>query len=88
MRKKEQYPEDNGVWLATSQEHHKELKKILPNMQSIKILGADPTGWQILPEESLDFEESVLRACQLVLNKDPKIGKVPHSKKRKTTKKS
>lgn len=87
LREKEQYQEDNGVWLATSQEHHNELKKILPNMRSIKIFGPGPTGWQILPEDSSDFEESVLRACQLVLSKDPKIGKIPQSKKRKTTKK-
>lgn len=80
LRQKKQNQEDNGVWLATTSEHHKELKKVLPNMRSIAVFGPGPTGWQILPEDSTDFEATVLRACQMVLNKDPKIGKVPKSK--------
>lgn len=88
LRQKKQNQEDNGVWLATTLEHHKELKKLLPNMRSITVFGPGPTGWQILPEDSDDFEASVLKACQMVLNKDPKIGKIPKSKIRKKAKAS
>ena len=31
--------EDNGVWLATTEEHHQSLRRDFPNMRSIKVLG-------------------------------------------------
>ena len=74
--------EDNGVWLATTQEHHESLRREFPNMRSIGVLGKPVTGWQLLPAEALDFESSALRACELVLARDPRIGKVP---KRRST---
>ncbi len=50
-------------------------------MRSIGVLGEAITGWQILPASAPDFEESALRACDLVTARDPRIGKVPKSKK-------
>ena len=68
---------DNGVWLATTPEHHASLKQEFPNMRSISVLGKKTTGWQILPVEAPDFEESALRACELISRGDPRIGKTP-----------
>ena len=88
LRDRPTSPEDNGVWLATTIDHHKSLKKNFPNMRSIKIFGPGPTGWQILPLDAEDFEESVLAACSLVLKNDIRIGKIPKMKiKKKSTKK-
>ena len=67
----------DGVWLATTHEHHESLRVEFPNMRSIPVLGAEPTGWQLLPANAPDFEESALRACELILARDPRIGKVP-----------
>jgi hypothetical protein len=39
------------------------------------------TGWQILPVDADDFEESALRACELVLEGDARIGKVPGARR-------
>jgi hypothetical protein len=72
---------DNGVWLATTLEHHESLRREFPNMRSIGVLGPAVTGWQILPSEAPDFEESAQHACELVAARDPRIGKVPKSKK-------
>ncbi len=77
LRQKDQSSSDNGVWLATKGEHHDSLRKEFPSMRSIAMFGPGPTGWQILPEDADDFEESVLRACSLVLARDSRIGKVP-----------
>jgi hypothetical protein len=74
---------DNGVWLATTHEHHASLREEFPNMRSIQVLGEKVTGWQILPVDSPDFEESAMRACELILARDPRIGKTPGAKKRK-----
>jgi hypothetical protein len=40
------------------------------------------TGWQILPVEADDFEESVLRVCALVRAGDVRIGKVPKPRRK------
>jgi len=74
---------DNGVWLATTEEHHESLRHEFPNMRSIRLVGKKITGWQVLPVDAPDFEESALRACELILNGDYRIGKVPKAKRRK-----
>ena len=60
-------PVDNGVWLATTVEHHASLVREFPNMRSIKVLGKPVTGWQVLPADAADFEEAALHACELIL---------------------
>ncbi|HEV2425412.1 MAG TPA: hypothetical protein VGZ29_11350 [Terriglobia bacterium] len=81
LRNKPSSPADNGVWLATTHEHHESLRREFPNMRSIKVLGKKVTGWQVLPADAPDFEEAALRACQLVVARDPRIGKVPGSRR-------
>jgi hypothetical protein len=75
--------QDNGVWLATTPDHHESLRRDFPNLRSIGVLGKGITGWQLLPADAADFEESVLRACELVAAMDPRIGKVPKAKRKK-----
>lgn len=77
LRDKPKETQDNGVWLATTKEHHESLRREFPNMRSIQVLGKDVTGWQVLPAEAPDFEEAALRACDLIATRDPRIGKVP-----------
>jgi len=76
---------DNGVWLATSQEHHESLRGEFPHMRSVGVLGKEVTGWQLLPADAPDFEEAALRACGLILARDPRIGKVPKAKGKQKT---
>ena len=86
LRKKDDYISDNGVWIATTHEHHASLKKDFPMMRSIKVFSeGGPTGWQVLPEKNGAFEEAVTRACQFILAGDPRIGKIPKSKLKKTS---
>lgn len=77
LRDRPSYPQDNGVWLATTPEHHESLQREFPHMRSIKLLGKKITGWQVLPIDAPDFEASALRACELVVRGDERIGKVP-----------
>jgi hypothetical protein len=74
---------DNGVWLATTEEHHQSLRREFPHMRSIQVLGTNVTGWQVLPVDAPDFEETALRACELVAAGDPRIGKVPGARRTK-----
>jgi len=79
---------DNGVWLATTEEHHQSLRRDFPSMRSIKVLGKKVTGWQVLPSDAEDFEEAALRSCELVLAGDPRIGKVPGARRAKASMKA
>jgi hypothetical protein len=72
---------DNGVWLATTRDHHESLRRDFPHMRSIQVLGKAVTGWQVLPADAPDFEEAALHACDLVIAGDPRIGKVPTARR-------
>ena len=72
--------DDDGIWLATTVEHHESLRRDFPNMRSIRVLGKKVTGWQVLPANAPDFEEVALRACEFIVAGDPRIGKVPASR--------
>ena len=86
--KRNETAEDDGVWLATTVEHHQSLREDFPHMRSIRVLGKKVTGWQVLPADTPDFEESALRACEFVIAGDPRIGKVPASRRIKVAKKT
>jgi hypothetical protein len=77
LRDRADHSEDNGLWLATTKEHHESLRREFPRLRSIGVLGKNVTGWQILPADAPDFEESALRACELILAGDRRIGKLP-----------
>jgi hypothetical protein len=80
LRDKRERTADNGVWLATTQEHHPSLRREFANLRSIGVLGKKVTGWQLLPADAPDFEAAALHACELILRGDPRIGKVPASR--------
>ena len=82
LRDKPESQSDNGVWLATTVEHHESLRREFPSMRSIRVLGKKVTGWQVLPADAPDFEAAAMRACELVLAGDTRIGKVPDSRRR------
>ena len=87
LREKPHPSADNGVWLATTHEHHESLLREFPHMRSIEVLGKKKiTGWQVLPADAPDFEEAALHACDLVLARDPRIGKVPTPRRAKDAK--
>ncbi len=84
LRDKPTNAADNGVWLATTQEHHQSLRREFPHMRSIQVWDKRVTGWQVLPVDALDFESAALRACELVLAGDPRIGKIPGARTSKS----
>ena len=81
LRDRPKNTSDNGVWLATTREHHDSLRREFPNMRSIQVLGKPVTGWQVLPSDAADFEAAAQRACDLLLAGDARIGKVPGARR-------
>ena len=68
---------DDGVWVATTAEHHASLRAEMPCLRSIEIFGPGETGWQVIPKSHPQFEEAVMLACAMIRRRDPRIGKVP-----------
>ena len=86
LRDRPTHPRDNGVWLATTKPHHDSLRTEFPNMRSIGFLREGVTQWQVLPTDAPDFEESALHACELIHIRDPRIGKIPGAKAKRSQK--
>ena len=84
LRQRKDHQEANGVWIATSKQHHASLKEELPSLCSVYLLseGKSETNWQMIPLDAEEFEEEVLRACELILDGDSRIGRIPKSKVR------
>src|SRR5260370_41397568 len=55
LRDKLDHTADNGVWLATTNEHHQSLRQEFPNMRSIQVLGKKVTGWPVPPSHAEEF---------------------------------
>ena len=81
LRDRSGEPDANGVWLAIPNEYQESFSAYFPNARPVRIMGKEINGWRLLPVDAVDFEESALRACELVIKKDLRIGKVPNSKR-------
>ncbi len=81
LRDRQDSPEDNGVWLATTATHHESLQREFSSLRSIRLFGTKTTAWQVLPADAPDFEAAALRVCRLIIARDPRIGKVPKTRK-------
>ena len=82
LRQRDDFANDNGIWIATRPEHHSSLKKQFP-LKSIEAFGPGETAWQVLSINELNFEEKAIEICELILNDDERIGRIPKKKKRK-----
>src|SRR5690242_18906868 len=74
---------DNGVCLATTADSIPLLQPEFPNLRHLYSYGPTATDWRLLPADSDDFEASVVRACELICQRDPRIGREPKSGRRK-----
>jgi len=86
LREKGKPAEDDGVWVATVREHHESLRAEVPTLRDISIFGPGPTGWQNLPAHEPTFEESVQRVCELIIQGDHRVGKIPKKKTKRILK--
>ena len=82
-------PKDNGVWLVFSESAHladKSISRDFPSIRNIELLGGKIAHWRLIPADSPAFESEALHACDLVLKRDPRFGRVPQSRKAKPAK--
>lgn len=84
LRDHEKSPRDNGVWLVLSESTDPadtELRREFPSIRSIELLGDKIGHWLLIPSDGPDFEIEALHACDLLLRRDPRLGRIPKSRR-------
>lgn len=75
----------NGMWLYTTTEHADSLANEFPDLPRRQIWRSGKKAWVILASRLGDFEENALRACELILSGDRRIGRVSQRLQSKNT---
>ena len=84
LRESLKHPEDNGVWLVFSETADlgdPRLRHDFPSLRLIRLLGGKIAHWRLIPADSASFESEALRACELLLKHDRRLGRVPQSRR-------
>ena len=78
---REKLPGFKGVSLATTPEQYLSLAQEFSSTRAAepKKIGEHP--WLHIPVGAADFEEQVLKACELILKGDPRIGRASDERK-------
>ena len=66
----------NGMWLFTTREHIDSLMKEFPDLSRRQVWRSGKNCWVVLASRLECFEEYAFKACELILNGDPRIGRV------------
>ena len=84
LRDHQKHPRDNGFWLVLSEITNPAdptLRSEFPSIRPIELLGGKIRHWLLLPGDSLTFESEALHACDLILRHDPRLGRIPQSRR-------
>ena len=77
-------PQDNGLWLVlseTADPADPALRREFPSIRRIDLLGDKIRHWLLIPSDGPDFEAEAMHACDLLLNRDQRLGRVPKSRR-------
>jgi hypothetical protein len=84
LRDSPKSPQDNGIWLVLSESADPadpELRLEFPSIRSIELLGGKIGHWLLIPSDGPDFEAEGMHACDLLLRRDPRLGRIPQSRR-------
>ena len=84
LRETDKSVKDNGVWIVLSESTNpddKKLRREFPSLRRIELLRSKIGHWLLIPSDGPDFETEALRACELLLRRDPRLGRVPLSRR-------
>jgi hypothetical protein len=77
-------PRDNGVWLVLSERTDPAdptIRREFPSLRRIELLGDKIGHWLLIPSDGQNFETEALHACDLLLRRDARLGRVPQSRR-------
>jgi hypothetical protein len=84
LRDSPKSPRDNGVWLVLSETVNpadRALRREFPSLRSIELLGGKIGHWLLIPSDGPAFETEALHACDLLIRRDPRLGRIPKSRR-------
>ena len=84
LRDHEKSPQDNGLWLVLSDgtdPADPQLRREFPSLRKIELLRNKIGHWLLIPSDSPSFETEALHACDLLLKRDARLGRVPKSRR-------
>ncbi|AYL96706.1 hypothetical protein HYN43_015980 [Mucilaginibacter celer] len=76
FRKTGKNPQHNGIWISTRREYHEGLMAAIPAVSQFELEESFDTSWLLLSDSHDEFENAAIQLCQLVVNRDERIGKV------------
>ncbi|HEX5885944.1 MAG TPA: hypothetical protein VFY67_15480 [Pyrinomonadaceae bacterium] len=79
LRNRTNQPHFNGVWLATTEEHFESLQKEFP-VSPAWLVDFAKKQWLLIPISAEELEEYSLKACELILNGDVRVGRLSNPK--------
>ncbi len=84
LRQHVKSPQDNGIWLVLSEDTDpadESLRRDFPPIRRIELLRSKISHWLLLPSDDADFERLALHACDLILRRDSRLGRIPQSRR-------
>ena len=77
FRKAAKNPQHNGLWIATRRDDHASLKADLPAVTDFVFEEGEmyEPNWLQLQDGLDDFEEAAIAICELIAQRDKRIGK-------------
>ena len=76
LRESAKQPATNGMWLYTTLEHLESLSKEFPELPRRYLWRSKDKAWVILAAKLEGFEGFALKACELILRGDQRIGRL------------
>ncbi len=76
LRDREERPEFNGVFIATSPAHFETLQQEIHTSRMTFDLDGDENSWIFISEDLDSFKEKVKKACEMIKKGDERIGKL------------
>jgi hypothetical protein len=76
--------QDNDIWLVLSEgtdPADASLRQHLPSLRPIQTVAGKISHWLLIPSDDPDFERAALCACDLILHHDPRLGRIPQSRR-------
>ncbi|MGI8919334.1 MAG: hypothetical protein ACR2H6_12110 [Pyrinomonadaceae bacterium] len=79
LRESATQPGSNGMWLYTTTEHADGLAREFSDLPRRQIWRSGKKAWIVLASRLPEFEEHAFKACELILGRDQRIGRLSRS---------
>jgi hypothetical protein len=76
LRKRDNEPELNGIWVAANKKNHKSLVNEVPELAPYSVKGDGQHGnWLLITDDVDGLEEAGIKVCELIAHGDLRIGR-------------